>query len=230
MKPTTKIQKNSKQPLAITAYETIVRKIISLEYQPGQHLEENQLVDDLGIGRTPIREAIVRLRSERMLESHPNKGVIVRPITIQNAKAMFESMEIIELGIAELSMGKENTLFILEMEQANKMLMDSLHANETFNLTESNHIFHINFAKCAHNEFLSRADKEVRNEAKRLSFLSFGNVIDPNIPLSEHFKSVISEHAEMITCLKENNKDQLKKVIIKHIQTFRERIILFMVS
>ena len=77
-----KIQKLPKQPLAVTAYETIVRKIICLEYPPGQYLEENQLVEELGIGRTPVREALVRLQSENMIESQPNKGVVVRPIRI----------------------------------------------------------------------------------------------------------------------------------------------------
>ena len=224
------INKNQKQPLADIAYETIVRKIISLEYQPSQHLEENQLVEDLGIGRTPIREALVRLRSEKMLHSHPNKGVVVRPITIQNAKAMFESMEIIELGIAELSMNKEITHFLQEMEQANKMLKDALGENDTFGLTEANHMFHMSFAKCSHNEFLCRAENEVRNEAKRLSFLSYDNILDPETPLKNHFDSVINEHNEIITCLRGKDKDRLKKVIIKHIQTFKERIILFMTS
>ena len=62
-----KIHKTPKQPLAVTAYETMVRKIICLDYQPSQHLEENQLVEDLGIGRTPVREALVRLHSEKMV-------------------------------------------------------------------------------------------------------------------------------------------------------------------
>jgi len=230
MKQTDKIQKTQKQPLADIAYETIVRKIISLEYQPSQHLEENQLINDLEIGRTPIREALARLRGERMLQSHPNKGVVVRPITIQNAKAMFESMEIIELGIAKLSMNKDVAPFLQEMEEANDILIDAMHANNTFELTEANHIFHMSLARCSHNEFLIRAENDVRNEAKRLSFLSYDNIIDPKTSLQDHFESVINEHKVMIACLKEKNKDQLKDVIMKHIQTFKERIILFMVS
>ena len=41
--------KPSKQPLAVTAYQTIVKKIICLEYQPSQHLEETLLVEELGL-------------------------------------------------------------------------------------------------------------------------------------------------------------------------------------
>ena len=56
-----KIITNNKKSLVATAYEKIYRKIISLEYEPGQRLEENQLVKQLGIGRTPIREALLNL-------------------------------------------------------------------------------------------------------------------------------------------------------------------------
>ncbi|MCK5098031.1 MAG: GntR family transcriptional regulator, partial [Desulfobacteraceae bacterium] len=98
MKISAKIQKIPKQPLAVTAYELIIKKIICLEYQPSQHLEENHLVEELEIGRTPIREALVRLQGEKMVESHPQKGVIVRSITLQNTKAVFEGMKILELG------------------------------------------------------------------------------------------------------------------------------------
>ncbi len=227
---TNKAQKNSKQPLAVVAYETIIRKIITLEYKPSQHLEENQLVDDLNIGRTPVREALVRLRGERMVESHPKKGVIVRPITIQNAKAMFESMRILEFGIADLAMTKEITPNLVEMEKANKRLAKALKKNDTFELTEANHMFHMKFAKCSHNEFLSRAVADVRNEAKRLSFLSYDNIIDPELPLEKHFKSVIDEHNQIIQFLREKDIGNLKQTLRDHIQTFRERIILFMLS
>ena len=71
MKAAAKIQKIHKQPMAVMAYETILKKIICLEYEPNQHLEESILVEDLGIGRTPIREALVRLQGEKMVESHP---------------------------------------------------------------------------------------------------------------------------------------------------------------
>lgn len=65
---------------------------------------------------------------------------------------------------------------------------------------------------------------------KRLSFLFYDDVLNSKTPLKKYFDSVISEHNEMINCLKAKGKDRLNKVIIKHIKTFRERIISFMVS
>lgn len=225
-----KIQKITKQPLAVTAYETIVRKIICLEYQPSQHLEENQLVEDLGIGRTPIREALVRLHGEKMVESHPKRGVIVRPITLQNTKAMFESMQIIELGMVDVVITKDCSTYIKKMEAAHAEVEKAIAASDVFDLVEANHEFHMNFAKCSQNEFLIRAAGDVRSEAKRLSYLSYNNIIDPGKPLESHYMSVFKEHEQMIQCLIDKNGARLKELIEKHIQTFRQRIVVFMTS
>ncbi|MCP4020781.1 MAG: GntR family transcriptional regulator [Desulfobacteraceae bacterium] len=223
-------EKPAKQSKAVKAYETIVRKIVCLEYQPSQHLEENQLVEDLGIGRTPIREALVRLQGERMVESHPKKGVIVRPITLQNTKAMFESMKIMEFGVVDIALTKDHSLFIDLMEQANDRMVNAVKGNDVFELVEANHDFHMGFAKCSQNEFLIRAVNDVRKEAKRLSYLSYDNIIDPAKPLKNHFKAVVEEHEKMIKYLAQKDAANLKQLIAEHIQTFRQRIVIFMTS
>ncbi len=223
-----KIQKLPKQPLAVMAYETIVRKIICLEYQPGGHLEENQLVEELGIGRTPVREALVRLQSENLIESHPNKGVIVRPITLQNTKAMFESMHIFEFGVVDVAMVKDCTNFIKRMRLSNEAVKNSILSNNVFDLVQANHEFHMNFAQCSQNEFLIRAVHDVRKEAKRLSYLSYNNIIDPRRPLELHYQSVVQEHDQIIDGLARKDEAGLKQLLQEHIETFRQRIITFM--
>jgi len=225
-----KKQKIPKQPLAVTAYETIVRRIICLEYQPSQHLEENQLVEDLGIGRTPIREALVRLHGEKMVESHPKRGVIVRPITLQNTKAMFESMNLIEKGLVDLAVNKDCSNFIQKMKTTNQNVQKAIQANDVFGLVEANHEFHMNFARCSQNEFLVRAVGDIRTEAKRLSYLSYDNIIDPKKPIEAHYNVVFQEHKKIIAALVEKDGTGLKKLIEDHILTFKQRIIVFMTS
>ncbi len=223
-----KIQKLPKQPLAVTAYETIVRKIICLEYPPGQYLEENQLVEELGIGRTPVREALVRLQSENMIESQPNKGVVVRPITLQNTKAVFESMHIFEFGVVDVAMMKDCTMAIKKMRESNEAVKKAVLSNDVFGLVEANHEFHMNFARCSQNEFLIRAVHDVRKEAKRLSYLSYNNIIDPQRPLELHYQSVVQEHDQIIEGLILKDEAGLKQLLQEHIETFRQRIIKFM--
>ncbi len=228
MKP--KAEKVPKQPLAIIAYEAIVQRIISLEYQPSQHLEESQLMKDIGIGRTPIREALVRLQGEKMVESHSNRGVIVRPITLQNTKAMFESMSIFEFGVADIAVPKNCSRAIQKMKESNKLIETTVRKGDLLGMVEANHKFHMDFARASQNEFLIRATHDVRSEAKRLSYLSFNTVLDPDQSLESHYDKVVTEHETMISLLETKDIAGLKQLLQKHIGTFRKRIIHFMVS
>ncbi|HCY86223.1 MAG TPA: hypothetical protein DHV36_13905 [Desulfobacteraceae bacterium] len=230
MKSKHRTEKSPKQPLAIVAYEAIVQRIISLEYQPSQHLEESQLMADLGIGRTPVREALVRLQGEKMVESHPNKGVIVRPITLQNTKAMFESMSIFEFGVADIAATKNCTLAIQKMKQSNKLIEKTVREGDLLGMVEANHQFHMDFAGASQNEFLIRATHDVRSEAKRLSYLSFNTEIAPDQSLDSHYDSVVAEHDELIARLEAKDIHGVKQLLQAHIETFRKRIIHFMVS
>ncbi|MDD9302960.1 MAG: GntR family transcriptional regulator [Desulfobacter sp.] len=225
-----KTEKASKQPLAVTAYEAIVQRIICLEYQPSQHLEETQLMADLGIGRTPVREALVRLQGEKMVESHPNRGVIVRPITLQNTKAMFESMRIFENGVAEIALTKNCSIALEKMKADNQAIQRAVQEEDLLGMVEANHQFHMDFAGSSQNEFLIRATHDVRSEAKRLSYLSYNTIIDSDQSLESHYASVIKEHDKIISCLETKNILPLRELLKHHIETFRNRIIQFMVS
>jgi DNA-binding GntR family transcriptional regulator len=67
---------------ALLAYEGIRRKIMEGEYQPEQRLIEQRIAVELGLSRTPVREAIRRLEAEGLVRSEPNRGAMVRSVTV----------------------------------------------------------------------------------------------------------------------------------------------------
>ena len=221
---------NLKKPLGITAYEKIYEKIIALEYKPGQNLEEKQVMSHLNLGRTPIREALLRLAGENIVESQPGKGFMVPPITLQNIKATFEMMKILETGAANLAVRQDATPFLPNLKKASEDVKAAIETMDVLRLVQANHEFHLHFAQCSHNEYLIRWINEIRSEAKRLSYLSYSDEIDSRESLKTHYDSVIREHKEIITYLKERNESKLKRTIIEHIEAFQRRIILYMSS
>jgi DNA-binding GntR family transcriptional regulator len=221
---------NNKKTLGATAYNKIYRKIISLEYEPGQRLEENQLVKQLGIGRTPIREALLNLSADMMVESQLNKGFVVSPITLQKTKAAFAALKILELGVANLAMQQDVTQYLSQMEMANQALKDAMRKMNILNLVEFNRTFHSYFARCSNNEYLIQSLNKVRCETNRLAYLSYGNEIDPCNSLHDHYQSVISEHNDIIAYIRKRDENKLKETICRHIQTFQKRIIHYMAS
>lgn len=220
----------TRQPLGVIAYEKIYQKIMSLDFEPGQRLEEKQLIERLGMGRTPIREALLRLVGKNMVESQPGRGYIVRPITLQNIKATFEMMKILETGVASLAVRQKVTPFLIKMEKAGAAVKSAIKDGNPLNLVEANHDFHQYYAQCSHNEYLIRGINQIRSEAKRLSYLSYVNEVDPGISLSNHYDSVIREHEMIVNYLRKKNEALLKETVLGHINAFQKRIILFMSS
>lgn len=220
----------SKQPLGVAAYEKIYQKIVSLDFEPGQRLEEKQLIEQLQMGRTPIREALLRLLGNNMVESQPGRGYVVRPITLQNIKALFEMMKILETGVVSLAVRQNVAPFLTQMEKANVAVKTAIMDGNTLSLVEVNHDFHRYYAQCSRNEYLVRGINQIRSEAKRLSYLSYVNEVGSEVSLSDHFDSVIQEHEKIIGFLRDKNEKRLKETVLEHIKAFQNRIILYMSS
>ena len=72
------------------AYQAIKHRIITCASEPGQELSENAVANALKIGRTPVHQAFDRLHGEGLVDVQPRKGIVVRPINLD------EVIEIIE--------------------------------------------------------------------------------------------------------------------------------------
>ncbi|MFZ7128585.1 MAG: GntR family transcriptional regulator [Desulfobacterales bacterium] len=230
--PQTELSKyrRTKQPLGSMAYERICRNIITLQYEPGQILDEKHLMADLGLGRTPIREALLRLSCEGWIEMQPNRGAVVPSITLQGTRAMFEAMKILETGVASLAIQQNPSPYVAQLESASDQVKAAVAAGEIPDLVEANHLFHFCFAQCARNEYLIRAMTEISNMAKRLAYLSYSNDLEMDRPLQTHYDSVVTEHETIIHCLKVKNETLLKEIVIRHINTFQHRIVAYMMA
>ncbi len=219
---------SGRQSLAANAYNTIYRNIIRLAYEPGQRLEENQLVKQLGIGRTPIREALLRLAADLLVESSPGKGYTVRPITIQNTKAAFDALLIMELGVAHLAVKQDAARFLTMMEAANDAVATAMKDMDILELVEANGIFHSHYAACSRNLYLIQALQKVRCETNRLAYLSYGNEIELQRSLKEHYTSVVEQHQQIIELIRDRDESGLKVVIKAHIRIFKNRMIQYL--
>ena len=219
-----------RRSLAAEAYRAIYRNIVSLVYEPGERLEENQLVEQLGIGRTPIREALVSLAGDLLVESSPGKGYTVRPITIQNTKAAFDALLILEMGVAHLAVRQDVSRPLMAMEAANQGVAKAIERMDILELVEANGAFHSQYAACSHNLYLVQALQKVRCETNRLAYLSYGNEIELKRSLKEHYISVVQQHQRMIDLIRTRDEAGLKTVIAEHIRIFKNRIIQYLTA
>ena len=221
---------NGRQSLAEIAYTAIYRNIVSLVYEPGQRLEETALMEQLGIGRTPIREALVSLAADLLVESSPGKGYTVQPITLQNTKAAFDALAILELGVAQLAVRQDTSPFLSQMENANTAVAAAVEQMNILELVEANRSFHSHYAACSRNIYLMQSLEKIRCETDRLAYMSYGNEMDPQRSLKEHYLSVVRQHGQIIECIRLRDADGLKAIIEAHIQIFKDRVIRYLSS
>jgi DNA-binding GntR family transcriptional regulator len=79
------------------AYVEIRRRILDNYYSPGHQVLEQELASDLGMSRTPVREALVRLQNERFVQLIPRHGMRVVPLSIQELREVYEVLTSLEL-------------------------------------------------------------------------------------------------------------------------------------
>ena len=77
-------------------YRRLVRAIVELRLRPGQQLRERQLSEQMGVSKTPIREALVRLEKEGLVTVAPYRGAIVRGYTHTDVREIYELRELLE--------------------------------------------------------------------------------------------------------------------------------------
>lgn len=91
------------QGKAAQAYEAIEHLIVFQELAPGSLVSETVLMDKTGYGRTPVREALQQLARNRLVEIHPNKGVLVPPASVEAQLRMLELRRVLEALAVQLA-------------------------------------------------------------------------------------------------------------------------------
>lgn len=86
--------------LAASAYRAIRDKLVMLELRPGAPINDEQLARDLGMGRTPVREALKRLETERLVVTYPRRGTFATEVNITDLAHIFEVRQHLEPAAA----------------------------------------------------------------------------------------------------------------------------------
>src|SRR5882757_1831074 len=93
------------QPISLAekAYHAIRNLIVSLQLAPGAVIDERELMEGLGIGRTPVREALRRLAHEGLVEVYPRRGMFVTGVDVRELARLSEVRAVLEPEAARLA-------------------------------------------------------------------------------------------------------------------------------
>lgn len=129
--------------LVDAAYEAVRQRILDNVYPPGHQALEQALAEELGISRTPLREAMIRLRNEGLLEIVPRHGVRVLPLSATDMKEIYETLTALESMAAELAARRRPAPAELEpLQAASRDMARALRADDLDAWARADECFH----------------------------------------------------------------------------------------
>jgi DNA-binding GntR family transcriptional regulator len=222
------MRKRKKGYQVLDVYNKLKLKIIMLELKPGQILEEKKLAKELEVGRTPVREALLLLKADGLIESHPNKTAYVKEITLKGVKDLFESLMAVEKIIARLAARRVTPEILKEIEKAEEETRKAVEKKDIRKIESYNRLFHSLIAKASGNSILFSIHENLRNQAERYSYLAISKDFEDAPSLKEHYTKLKDQHSVILNCLREKDVKKIEKISEEHIKLFQNRIFLFL--
>lgn len=194
------------------AYSILKAKIVSLEYPPGKVLKEAELMQELGIGRTPIREALQRLARDDLVVIQPRRGMYVSDISVTDLKQIFEARIPLETWAARLATGRFTEEGLTQLEQAIELASDPEAPDYAERLMESDRLFHYYVSLATGNKFLIDGVRWLYDLAARIWRLA----PDPTAIAEE----IQAQHSSLLEAFRTGDADLAEAIMRRHVLDF----------
>jgi DNA-binding GntR family transcriptional regulator len=202
------------------AYDEIKHRIITCGFRPGEYINELQLSALLKIGRTPVHQALDRLMIEGMVEVIPRKGVIVKPVSLNEVLQIIEARLINETYAAKLAAEHAHDGDLAELGHVLTRTKHWAALRNVENMMLLDREFHLLIARAARNDVLTEVLRGLHERSLRFWFISL------NAP--KQYESVRKEHATILEAIRQRDPGQAEAAMRKHIESFRENVSQFL--
>lgn len=198
--------------LSDTAYDELLSRIISCQYPPGSLLSEEKLVAELGISRTPIRSALIRLQQEHLVQIISKKGILVSEITPEGIRDLFNLRDLIEpYAIREFggNFKKDKLIYYLN-------LFSKKYSKDDYQIVYDSDVqFHTDIVQLTGNTFLCTFYNSLQKLLSRITLICGISVTDRVVASNQ-------EHVEIVLSLLKDDKEFAVAMLETHLKEARE--------
>jgi DNA-binding GntR family transcriptional regulator len=198
--------------LADRAYFAIRDLIVTLELPPGAPVREPELVVQLGIGRTPIREALRRLAQERLVEVFPRRGMFVTTVDVRDLARLCEVRAVLEPEAALLAAERATQADLDELQDLLAVLELRRRRDDRW-LIELDQRIHRAIYRASHNPFLAETLEQYYTHALRIWMLALART---------DLGAAVREHAELLDAILRGRGDHAAELMRAHVELFEE--------
>jgi len=204
------VKLDSYKPLREIVFESLREAIISGVLKPGERMMEIQLADEMGVSRTPVREAIRKLELEGFVVMIPRKGAYVAGISLKDIADVFEIRAALEGLAAGLAAERITEEELEEMERMMVRKAEIIENNDLESIVEVDTAFHDILFKASRNERLVQILSNLREQIQRFRTTS--------LAVPGRMKEALEEHRKIVEVLSERNVVLAQSLATEHIE------------
>lgn len=205
-------QKNSKtkqklgyRSLSECVMDYLKEKLNTGELNPGDEINVTELLETLGVSRTPIREALIQLKKDGYIENVSRKEFRIKKLSIDEIEYIYQIIGLLESEAVKITCDKITEEEILELQENYEMMKKALADNDFSSYLNLNDSCHRLFIKYCNNPILLSI---IENLKERL--YEFPKII---LNISEWENMMMSDHQQIIQLFKKRDKEGLVKLI-----------------
>jgi DNA-binding GntR family transcriptional regulator len=191
------------------AYAHTKERILDGDYAQGRLIGEGEVSDAVGVSRTPVREAFLRLEAEGLLRLYPKRGALVVPISAADVEDVMETRMLIERfairRVIELDLELEERLAAAIAAQEKHA-----DADDAVAFVDADREFHRIFVAATGNAIVLQTHDSLRDQQNRmgLAALSVG---------SERMERILTQHREIVAAVRGRDATEAETLIDRHL-------------
>ncbi|MEU8647131.1 GntR family transcriptional regulator [Streptomyces sp. NPDC048674] len=199
-------------PAADRVYAHVKQGVLERRYEGGTLLTEGELADAVGVSRTPVREALLRLEVEGLIRLYPKKGALVLPVSAQEIADVVETRQLVEEHAARKAVPASPRL-IARLEELLAQQKEQAAAGDLAAAAVTDRCFHAEIVRSGGNEILSRLYDQLRDRQLRM-----GVAVMHAHP--DRITKTLTEHEQILQALSSGDADAVVGLIHGHVSWF----------
>jgi DNA-binding GntR family transcriptional regulator len=204
------------QSLSKKAYEAIRKSILSGDWKIGELYNEKAIASDLGISRTPVREALLELASQGLIIFLPRRGLMVNRFTRRDVEEIFELRKAIELAAVVKITEASPPFDLFEIEESLLQQRKTAKQKDYLGFMEADRSFHTYFSKLTNNRRLIAILENLRDMIHLMGTKA--------LSLEGRALSVIEEHQAIFDAVQKGNVEEARRAMEMHLEKSKEAV------
>ncbi len=204
------------QSLRDIAYDAIKYRIITCAFKPGEYVNEARVSTVLGLGRTPVHQAIDRLMLEGMVQVIPRKGVIVKPVSLDEVMQIIEARFIVEPQGVRLTAERADENDIAGLADILARAEQWTAVRNVEQMMSLDREFHQVLVRAARNDVFADILNKLHERSLRFWFISLTDI--------GHHGAVQQEHQAILQAIRDRDIDAAEQAMRRHIESFRTNV------